>query len=85
MKKLEVLKVSEQRRFEAVVDADLRRRGYKSHPDLKLPTKIELVKQDAKEKEQWGVSTMSTCQNSSSWCQQTLTRQSLMTADAYLY
>jgi hypothetical protein len=51
-KKLEVLKMSEQRRFEAVVDADLRRRGYASHPDLKLPAKIELVKQDAKEKEE---------------------------------
>jgi hypothetical protein len=51
-KKLEVLKLSEQRRFEAVVDADLRSRGYECHPSLKLPAKIELVKQDAKEKEQ---------------------------------
>jgi hypothetical protein len=33
-KKLEVLKVSEQRHFEAVVDSDLSRRGYAWHPDL---------------------------------------------------
>jgi hypothetical protein len=51
-RKLEVLKLSEQRRFEAVVDADLRSRGYECHPGLKLPAKIELVKQDAKEKEE---------------------------------
>jgi hypothetical protein len=51
-KKLEVLKRSEQRRYEAAVDEDLRRRGYASHPDLKLPAKIELVRQDAKEKEE---------------------------------
>jgi hypothetical protein len=56
-KKLEVLKVSEQRLFEAVVNSDLHRRGCTSHPDLKLPAKIEIVKQDAKEKEQhvWGL------------------------------
>jgi hypothetical protein len=45
------LKLSEQRCFEAVIDSDLRRRGYTSHPDLKLPAKIVLVKQDANEKE----------------------------------
>jgi hypothetical protein len=50
-KKLKILKLLEQRCFEAVVDADLRRRGYESHPDLNLPAKIQLVKQqDAKEK-----------------------------------
>jgi hypothetical protein len=51
-KKLEVLKMSELRCFEAVVDNNLCRRGYASHPDLKLPAKIELIKQDAKEKEE---------------------------------
>jgi hypothetical protein len=52
MKKLEILKLSEQRCFKAVVDADLRRRGHNSQPDLKLPAKFQLVKQDAKEKEE---------------------------------
>jgi hypothetical protein len=51
-KKLDKLKSSEQRRFEDEVDADLRRRGYQSHPGLKLPAKIQLIKQDAKEKEE---------------------------------
>jgi hypothetical protein len=51
-KKLDILKLSEQRRFEEVADADLRRRGYQCHPDLKLPAKIQLIKQDAKEKEE---------------------------------
>ena len=51
-KKLETLKLSEQCCFEDEVDADLRRRGYQSHPGLKLPAKIQLVKQDAKEKEE---------------------------------
>jgi hypothetical protein len=51
-KKLDILKLSEQRRFEEVADADLRRRGFQSHPGLKLPAKIQLIKQDAKEKEE---------------------------------
>jgi hypothetical protein len=51
-KKLEVLKRSEQCRYEAAVDEDLRRRGYASHPDLKLPAKIKLIRQDAKEKDE---------------------------------
>jgi hypothetical protein len=51
-KKLEKLKWSEQLRFEHAVDEDLRRRGYQSHPGLKLPAKIQLIKQDAKEKEE---------------------------------
>jgi hypothetical protein len=50
-KKLEKLKGSEILRFEHTVDEDLRRSGYQSHPGLKLPAKIQLIKQDAKEKE----------------------------------
>ena len=51
-KKLEKLKCSEQLRFEHAVDEDLGRRGYQSRPGLKLPVKIQLIKQDAKEKEE---------------------------------
>jgi hypothetical protein len=39
--KLEKLKLLEH--FEEVVDADLRRGGYQSHPELKLATKIQLI------------------------------------------
>jgi hypothetical protein len=52
------LKLSEQHRSEELVNADLCRQGYQSHPELKLPTKmklptkIQLIKQDAKEKEE---------------------------------
>jgi hypothetical protein len=51
-KKLEVLRMSELCHFEVVVESNLRRRGYALHPDLTLPAKIKLVKQDAKEKEE---------------------------------
>jgi hypothetical protein len=52
-KNLDKLKASEQRHFEDEVDADLRRQGYQqSHPGLELPAKIQLIKQDAKEKEE---------------------------------
>ena len=79
MKKiLEILKKAEQCRFEAAVDADLLRRSYECHPDLKLPAKIQLIKQDAMEKEEhaggeYDVDLL----KSSSWSQQVLTRQSL--------
>jgi hypothetical protein len=53
-KKLNILKLSKQRRFEEVADADLRRRGCQCHPDLKLPAKIQLIKQDAKKEEHAG-------------------------------
>jgi hypothetical protein len=51
-KKLEILKKAEQCRFEAVVDRDLLGRRYEYHPELKLPAKIQLIKQDAAEKEE---------------------------------
>jgi hypothetical protein len=41
--KLEKLKLLEQCGFEEVVDADLRRGGYQSHPELKLASKIQLI------------------------------------------
>ena len=51
-KKLERLKGSKLLCFEHTVNEDLRRRGYQSHPGLKLPVKIQLIKQDTKEKEE---------------------------------
>jgi hypothetical protein len=51
-KKLDKLKLSEQHRFKYVVNADLHRQGSQSHPELKLPAQIQLIKQDAQEKEE---------------------------------
>jgi hypothetical protein len=51
-KKLNKFKLLEQCGFEAVVYAELHRQGYQSHCELKLPAHIQLIKQDAKEKEE---------------------------------
>ena len=51
-KKLGILKKVEKCRFEAAVDTDLLGQSHKCHPDLKLPAKIQLIKQDAAEKEE---------------------------------
>jgi hypothetical protein len=47
-----VVKLSEQHHLEDIVDACLRIQGCQSHPELKLPAKIQLIKQDAMAKEE---------------------------------
>jgi hypothetical protein len=49
-KKCELLKKDEVRRVEEQVDANLTARGYQFH-GLKLPAKLQLIRQDVTEKE----------------------------------
>ena len=50
-RKLKILKESEPRRLEEQVEAELRTRGYEL-TGLKLPAKIQLLRQDMEEKEE---------------------------------
>jgi hypothetical protein len=51
-RKLKLLKEKEPRRLEAQVEAELGTHGYQLTPGLKLPAKIQLLKQDMEEKEE---------------------------------
>jgi hypothetical protein len=49
---MHLLKKDEARRQEEQVDADLTARGYQLHGGLKLPAKLQLLRQDITEKEE---------------------------------
>jgi hypothetical protein len=51
-RKLKILKEKEPLRLEAQVEAELGTRGYQSLAGLKLPAKIQLLRQDMEEKEE---------------------------------
>jgi hypothetical protein len=74
-----LLKESKPRRFEEQVEAELQTRGYEL-TGLKLPAKIQLLKQDMDEKEEHTggeVSMILTSTNTSNWYRHTSTNQSL--------